>query len=78
MYNLQGADDFKIDYGLCQVLLLDKSLGMYELDVEGTTYEPVGKIRARDGSTIYGGNVPALREVGKVSRGEKRGICNLF
>jgi hypothetical protein len=55
------------DHGFHQVLLLDKTLEIYELDVEGTTYEPVGKIRVRGGSPICGASVPALRELGKVS-----------
>ena len=67
------TDDPKTVYDFHQVLLLDKNFGMYELDVEGTTYEPVGKIRDCDGSTISGASDPALRELGKVSRGEERG-----
>ena len=77
MYNFENADDLKTHYGFHQVLLLDKSLGMYELDVEGTTYGPVGKIRASDGSTINGESVPALKELGKVSRERKREERNL-
>ena len=47
---------------------MDKKSEVLELDVEGTTYEPIGRIRFQGGCDVSGTLMPVLMELGKVCR----------